>query len=219
MVSKTLLMASGAAFVATRVILHNWGATQRECRTALPGDELVADPAVVVTRAVSIEASAAEVWSWLVQIGQDRGGLYSYTRLENLFGLRIHNADQIRPEWQHLEVGDEVRLVPRGWCGMVDGYTLTVAQIVPQRTLVLRDATFNAVWSFHIRAVSPNLCRLVTRGRSPRRDRVRRLAGELLDPVTFVMTRRMLLGIKARAERDHANACRRSADSQHKIEV
>jgi hypothetical protein len=98
MVSKTLLMASGAAFVATRVILRNWGATQRECRTALPGDELVADPAVVVTRAVSIEASAAEVWSWLVQIGQDRGGLYSWLAVrpgDLQQGIGVHDMHDI----------------------------------------------------------------------------------------------------------------------------
>jgi hypothetical protein len=167
----------------------------------LPGDEFVPEPATVITRAVTVEAPAEEVWRWLVQIGQGRGGMYSYEALENALGLDIHNADEIRPEWQHLAVGDEVRLVRRGWLGMREGLSLGVGRIEPGRSIVLLEEPWHAVWSFHIRPHGPQRCRLISRSRSPRSRGVARLTGELLDPITMVMTRKMLLGIKARAQR------------------
>ncbi len=191
---------SGPAMLIARRVLRDWGATKAEQRLDLPGDDLVPDPAVAVTRAVTVDAPAERVWPWLVQIGQDRGGLYSYQCLENLFGLEIHNADRIHPEWQRLEEGDPVRLVPPGWFGMRDGLALTVGRIVPERSLVLVVAPWRAVWSFHLRPRSPYSCRLLSRSRAPLEHGIRRLPGELLDPVTAVMTRRMLLGVKERAE-------------------
>lgn len=202
MVTRLLLAGTTATLVlAARATLRNWGATGPECRAVLPGDEFVPEPAVVITRAVTVEAPAAEVWRWLMQIGQDRGGMYSYERLENAIGLDIHNADEIRPEWQHLAVGDEVRLVRRGWLGIPEGLALKVGRIEPGRSIVLLEEPWHAVWSFHIRPHGPQRCRLISRSRSPRSRGVARLTGELLDPITMVMTRKMLLGIKARAQR------------------
>ncbi|MDQ2749672.1 MAG: SRPBCC family protein [Pseudonocardiales bacterium] len=193
--------ATATLLVAARTTLRNWGATKAECRAVLPGDEFVPEPAVVITRAVTVEAPAEEVWCWLVQIGQGRGGMYSYEGIENALGLDIHNADEIRPEWQHLAVGDEVRLVRRGWLGMPDGLALEVGRIEPGRSIVLLEEPWHAVWSFHIRPHGPRRCRLVSRSRSLRARGAARLTGELLDPITMVMTRKMLLGIKIRAER------------------
>lgn len=166
----------------------------------LPGDELVAGPADEVTRAVTVDAPAERVWPWLVQLGQGRGGMYSYEWLENLFGLDMHNAEQIREEWQHLAPGDEVRLVPRGRLGLPDGYALTVAEVIEGRSIVLGVEPWHAVWSFHVVSHGPHRCRLISRSRSPRTSRLAWLADQAMDPVTFVMTRRMLLGIKERAE-------------------
>jgi hypothetical protein len=94
------------------------------------------------------------VWRWLVQIGQDRGGMYSYDRLENILGLRIHSTDRIREEWQHLDAGDRVRLVPKGWLGVKDGFALPVERVNPGRAIVLREQPpqqpWDAVWSFHV---------------------------------------------------------------------
>ena len=87
----------------------------------LVGDDLVAGPVVRTTEAVSIDAPAGTVWPWLVQMGQDRGGLYTFEKLENLVGLRYVNADRVHPEWQHLAPGDTVRLVPKGWMGLREG--------------------------------------------------------------------------------------------------
>ena len=107
-----------------------------------------------MTLAVTVEAPAEEIWAWLVQIGQDRGGMYSYDWLENLVGLDIRTTDEIREEWQHLAVGDRVVVVPEGYGPMPAGYAFTVARADPGRALVLRQAPpehpWNGVWSFHV---------------------------------------------------------------------
>ena len=92
--------------------LRDWGATREELAASHAGDELLSGPVSTTTFGVTVNAPAAELWSWLVQIGQGRGGMYSYEWLENLFGLDIHNATEIRPGWQRLAVGDPVRVVP-----------------------------------------------------------------------------------------------------------
>ena len=198
------MSAGWSRWAAGARALRNWGATDEERRCAFPGDELVPEPADDVTRAVTVEAPAEAVWRWLVQIGADRGGLYSYDWLENLFGLRVHSADEVRPELQDLAVGDEVRLVRRGWLGMKEGFALPVVALDPGRCIVLREQPpaqpWDAVWSFHVRALGPGRCRLVSRSRSARQGGFARLATGIMDPVTLVMTRKMLLGIKGRSE-------------------
>jgi hypothetical protein len=183
----------------------------------LPGDELVPEPAEVVTRAVTINASAHDAWRWLVQIGQDRGGMYSYDWLENLVGLRIHSAREVRQEWQQLAVDDEVCLVRPGWLGLKKGFALPVARIEPGRSIVLREQPpaqpWNAVWSFHLIPTDSAGCRLLSRSRQARPSGAARLAGYVMDPVTLLMTRKMLLGIKERAETSAPDAAR--ADSVH----
>jgi hypothetical protein len=182
----------------------NWGATEYEQGAELPGDELVPGKSAVTTRAVSIEAPAGEVWRWLVQIGQDRGGLYSYDWLENIFGLHVHSTGEIREEWQHLAPGDMVRLVPKGWLGLPEGLALPVARVDPGRSIVLREQPpeqpWDAVWSFHVLPLGACRCRLLSRARSVPVRGAGRLAATVMEPVTLVMTRKMLLGIKRRAE-------------------
>jgi len=193
---------AGLARAARRA--QNWGATEDEQRAELPGDELVPGRATVTTRAVSIDAPAEEVWRWLVQIGQDRGGLYSYDWLENILGLRVHSARHVTEEWQHLAPGDQVRLVPQGWLGMPEGFALPVAQVDPGRAIVLREQPpqqpWDAIWSFHVHPLGPDRCRLLSRTRSAPVRGPARLAAPVMEPVTLVMTRKMLLGIKQRAE-------------------
>ena len=188
---------------------RNWGATVDECAASYPGDELIPDPAGTTTRAVSIAAPAEEVWRWLVQIGQGRGGMYSYDGLENLLGLDIHSADQIRDEWQDLAVGDRVVLVRPGWMGMKQGYSLPVERLDHGRAIVLRQAPpehpWNAVWTFVVVPQGPGSSRLISHDRAARKPglagRFEAVASSFMEPVTTLMTRRMLLGIKERAER------------------
>jgi len=94
-------------FLAVRPWHLRWGATDEEVTEALPGDEISSgDPGV--THAITIDAPPKDVWPWVLQIGQDRGGFYSYTFLENLIGCEMKNIAKIVPEWQNRAVGDTV---------------------------------------------------------------------------------------------------------------
>jgi hypothetical protein len=200
--------AAAAVGAAARGRLRNWGARPGEVHGRYPGDELLPGPVSSTTYAITVAAPAESVWSWLVQIGQGRGGMYSYEWLENLFGLDIHNAEEVRPEWQLLTAGDRVRVVPPGKLGMPNGYAFRVAVVDPPRALVLRqqppEHPWDATWAFLIVPEGSGRCRLLSRSRSARVSGGAGLAAlaaeELMRPVILIMTRRMLLGIKERAE-------------------
>ncbi len=173
-----------------------WGATDEEVNMPLPGDEFVGDPKLNATHAITINAPAADVWPWLVQLGQRRGGFYSYTWLENLVGCDMHNANRIVPEWQDLKVGDEVWLHPKA-------PPLRVLAIEAGRAIVLEKC-----WSFVLHPIDENTTRLIIRGRGEfNPDFKNGLLNFLLwrgifEPAHFIMERKMLLGIKQRAEDD-----------------
>lgn len=172
---------------------------------ALPGDSLVADPAVQTTEAAYIDAPVSAVWPRLLQIGQDRGGCYGGEKPKNPAGLDHH--DTLQP--QRLAVGDAVRMAPRGWLGLPDGVTLTVAEIVPEKYLVLAathpDQRWNAVWSFHVQPHWEDRVRLLTRARIALRHPGEVFVMELIRPVIALGTRGFLLGIKHRVERTTAS--------------
>ena len=197
-------MIASAGLYAARRYYRDWGTTKDECETPLPGDELVEQPAAQTTEGVWIEACAADVWPWLVQMGQDRGGLYSYEKLENLVGMKHRNADRIHPEWQRLAVGDVVRVLPRGWMGLRDGVGLPVAQLIEGQSIVLRlqspDLPLDGVWSFHLMARWEDRSRLLVRTRLGMRVPGEAIGAEAAGPVMSLMTRGMLLGIKRRVE-------------------
>jgi hypothetical protein len=199
---------------------RTWGATDAETEMSLPGDGLVPRPAYETTRAVTIEAPPAAVWPWIVQMGQGRAGFYSYDWLENLFGLEIHNADRIHPEWQDLAPGDTVRLAPPDQYG--GRAVMRVVHLDPNRALVFGPAvetlddleaaakTGAGTWAFVLHRLEQNQTRLIVRTRS-RPWTAPRLAFTLYDPTHFLMERKMLLGIKERAERTEAPARTASA--------
>ena len=205
MTTKTMYVAAAAALLyAARRYYRNWGTTKEESVTYLPGDELLDQPAIRTTEAVWINAPASAVWPWLVQMGQDRGGLYSYETLENFVGLNYHNADRIHPEWQRLAPGDRVRLVPRGWMGLRNGFNLTVAEVIEQQAVMLCAGPpthpMDAVWSFHVIPYWEDRCRLLVRSRTRRRHWGDAVAIECVAPAMALVTRGMLRGIKRRAE-------------------
>lgn len=187
---------------------ERWGATDDEVAMALPGDELVAAPAQQVTRAIAIEAPPDAVWPWIVQIGADRGGFYSYERLENLFGLDIHNTDRIVPEWQQREVGDLVAADGKGSGGWY------VAQVVPGEALVMLVGDVRAgrplrrdeglkwefLWTFYVRPAHGGMSRLIIRERTGFGSPLTRALMSPIGFVSFVMTQKMLREIMARAE-------------------
>ncbi|HSF40005.1 MAG TPA: hypothetical protein VLT87_09450 [Thermoanaerobaculia bacterium] len=213
---KTVGLASGAAAAVTfglalRPLFLNWGATDEEVHRFWPGDELSPRPASEATRAITIHAPGEAVWPWIVQIGQDRGGFYSYTWLENLFGARIRNADRILPEHQSRQVGDTVWMTPRERYGGKG--CSRVARIEPGRDMVLvtpddydsavtKGFAPNGTWAFLLDPVDEGTTRLVVRSRSgPKADPFRFL---IFDPAHFIMEWKMMRGIRDRAEAEAA---------------
>lgn len=193
--------AAIAAFVvASRRRYLRLGATAAEVEMPLMGDDVVARADLTATRAVTIDAPPDRVWPWIVQMGQGRGGLYSYDRLENLIGCDIHSADRVHEEWQHLEVDDPVRLHP--------DVALSVAEIEPGRGLVLRGgvpmadkpAPFDFTWAFVLRDGGDGTTRLLARERYAYLTRWAALVVEPVEAVSALMSQRMLRGIKERAE-------------------
>jgi hypothetical protein len=173
-----------------------WGTTPDEQARVMPGDALIANPTQTATQAVTVNAPPEDIWPWLVQMGYRRGGLYSYDRLDRLFGfLDRPSATRILPEFQHLAVGDKILLGPRE--------ELTVSALEPPRALVLsyQARGMEWVWQFGLYPLDSERTRLVSRGteRVPSTPAAW-LGMRILEPAAFVMTRRMLLGVKSRSE-------------------
>jgi hypothetical protein len=199
--TKMLATAAGtaAALETTRRLVRTpvltWGATEEEAGRSLPGDELLEDPAVVSTRAITIDAPPSAVWPWLVQMGSGRGGAYTYDWIENLFGLGMHSAERINPEWQNLAVGD---VIP----GRESLQGMRVEVLDPERALVSRSEDGTWVWAFVLEDLGGRT-RLLSRNRiaMPDPSLGDRIGMAVMEPGSLVMERKMLHGIKERAER------------------
>jgi hypothetical protein len=180
-----------------------WGATADEASRRMPGDELLETADIVATRAIEIDAPPSAIWPWLIQMGPGRAGAYTYDWIENLFGLNMHSADRIVPEWQKLEVGEVLRS-QEGRPGM------RVEILESERVLSNRSEAGDWVWTF---AVAPQngSTRLVSRNRIAMRGASagQRLGMLVMEPGSLVMERKMLLGLKDRAERLAAERSRR----------
>jgi hypothetical protein len=193
---------------------ERWGATDAEVAASLPGDSLVSQPKISATHAITVQGSAADVWPWLVQIGQGRAGFYSYEGIEDLLGLNVHNSNQILPEFQDLKVGDVVPFAP-------SGAGFPVAFLEPNRLLVLggrvdaqtkgpltlEDKTpgayYEASWGFILQPIDAHTTRLIERFRvdwGPETFANGLFYRGLLEPGSFIMERRMLLGVRERVE-------------------
>ncbi len=173
--------------------MANWGSTPAEQQMVLPGDDLIPVDTGKSTKAITIHAPPDIVWQWLVQIGQGRAGFYSYDWLANLTGADIHSADAIQPAWQHLAVGDGWRTVPPDYLGDLGKDAVSpVLLIEPQRVLALE------MFGAHILLpADKGSTRLIVRGASGSSNLLMKM---IVDPIVFTMERRMLLGLKARAE-------------------
>lgn len=175
-----------------------YSATERERTERLPGDEIVPHARAGYTLALTINASAEDVWPWLVQMGQGRGGFYTHEWVENLLGAHIENVDRIVPDWQELELGDTIRLTPDPYLGHA-GQVLTVADIWPKRALVFEQRMPNGSlgsWSFVLRPQFDESTRLLLRRRGEKPS----VLDRLLWPGYLYMDRGMLHGIRERAE-------------------
>ena len=197
--------------------MRAWGARPNDPYRPLPGDDLVPDPDISHTRGITIAAPPNDVWPWLLQLGQGRGGLYSYDWLENLVGCEIHSVDSIVPELQALAVGDVVSLrkgnQPAFLVQAIDpGHALVLqardpvtgeaAHADPEAPMAVDES-----WAFVVEPDGDGATRLLARGRRrTRRARLDRFAWSLIEAASLPMERKMLLGIRDRAERSVGRA-------------
>jgi hypothetical protein len=223
-VLSTVVAAAAAYALAGRRAMLAWGASHEEARMPLPGDAFVPEADAQSTMAITIRAPPSDVWPWIAQVGQGRGGFYSYTSLENAFGrlaqragllphgVDIHNADRILPEHQRVQQGDRIRFAAE------PGPTMAVAEVAREHALVLRDdesvadvpplvagtmlTSDASTWAFVLHPLDGEGTRLLarTRGRT-RPGMLPRISNALFwEPAHFVMQRKMLRGVKRRAE-------------------
>jgi hypothetical protein len=200
-VGVTAIGGAAAYVLLARGRQLRWGAADDEADRSLPGDDLIPHADLSATRAIAVRASADQVWPWIAQLGQGRGGFYSYDLLENLAGCDIHSADHIIPEWQEIRVGDEVKLAPQ--------VALEVAALEPTRALVLRGGVpmgntpppYDFSWAFVLCEQPCGKTRLLVRERYGYTTWWAPLLVEPVQVVSFLMTQKMLRGIRNRAER------------------
>jgi hypothetical protein len=191
---KKLLLLAMLAAVYWRLLRRpvlTWGATPAEAGRRLPGDELLEDADGVSTRAITIAAPPEAVWPWLAQMGPSpRGGAYTYDWIENLLGLDMHSADRVLPEFQHPEVGDTIGFGKN---------TMRLELVDPPHALAWRSDDGNWVWAF-VLADEDGATRLISRNRFRLPTLAARVGMVPMEPGSLVMERKMLLGIKQRAE-------------------
>jgi hypothetical protein len=187
--------AAGSAFLYRKFLrqpILTWGATAEEAAARLPGDELLENADGVATRAITIDAPPSAVWPWIAQMGPSpRGGAYTYDWIENLLGLNMHSADRILPDYQPPQVGD----------GFGYGTNKMSFKIVePEHVLATQSADGNWIWTFVLEE-REGRTRLISRNRF-RLSRLKAKIGMIpMEPGSLIMERKMLYGIKQRAER------------------
>ena len=179
-------------WVVLRRPILNWGATRAEAQSRLPGDELLEDADGVATRAITIDAPANAVWPWIAQMGPSpRGGAYTYDWIENLLGLDMHSAGRVLPEYQHPQVGDTLSYGKN---------RMRFERVEPQRVLATRSEDGNWVWTF-VLDEQEGRTRLISRNRFRLPSLIAKIGMVPMEPASLVMERKMLSGIKQRAER------------------
>jgi hypothetical protein len=199
MTARALMQGAGVVLGAAMLYqlllrrpILTWGATEAEATARLPGDELLETADGVATRAITIDAAASAVWPWLAQMGPSpRGGAYTYDWIENLLGLNMHSADRVLPDYQHPQVGDTL------------GYgknRMRFERVEPRRVLALRSEDANWVWSF-VLTEHNGTTRLISRNRFRLPSLTAKIGMGPMEPGSLVMERKMLHGIKRRAER------------------
>jgi hypothetical protein len=195
------LMIAGTALAACTLLYRKllrgpiltWGATAEEAAARLPGDELLHDATGVATRAITIDAPASDVWPWIAQMGPSpRGGAYTYDWIENLLGLNMRSADHVLPEFQHPVLGDGFGFGPN---------KMSFAIVEPESVLAMQSADGNWVWTFVLQEQGDRKTRLISRNRFRLAGLKEKLGMIPMEPGSLIMERKMLRGIKQRAER------------------
>ena len=183
--------------IASLPWMDRWGATSDEINASFPGDELVLSPRYVYNRVITVHAAPEEIYPWLVQMGAERGGMYTYSWFEtNILRCELINADRIHQEWQDLKVGDKVKMCPGDW----GPPAYEVATLEPDHAVVIghqENGQWSDVWQFILVPQADGTTRLIARGRDTKSGTF----WDVIRPGQFIMERGMLLGIKERAER------------------
>ena len=192
---------------------ERWGLSKEEASRSLPGDEIISAPKSKFTHAVKINAPKEYVWPWIAQIGQGRGGFYSYEALENLIGLQIYNSDNVLPEYQNTTLGDTVAFGPGDSLPIViceHGHAMTIEHSLDLDNNQLYDPKgslpknyLHLSWLWYVEALDDEHSRFISRNRVDYGPsfKSKLMFGPLTEPVVFAMDRKMCLGIKKRAER------------------
>jgi hypothetical protein len=196
---QTLLITAAAAIGGAslyrsflRAPILTWGATRDEAGRRLPGDELLEQADGVATRAITVNAPAPAVWPWIAQMGPSpRGGAYTYDWIENLLGLNMHSVDDVLPEFQHPQVGDGFGYGPN---------KMSFRLVQPEHVLAAQSEDGNWVWTFVIEETQDGKTRLISRNRFRLPTLKDKIGMIPMEPASLVMERRMLYGIKKRAE-------------------
>jgi len=203
----TLLLILGFPFVLILLVLlfvilliplmDRWGTTPAERESRLPGDDLLPEPARVVNRAVTIKAAPEQIYPWLLQIGADKSGMYSYTWLERLVGCKMAKDKVIRPGWQNLKEGDLMKMC----AGEFAPPPYIVARILPGEAVIFghqNDGKWAELWQFVLLPQADGTTCLQTRTRTNMVGGV----WEVFNRVAFVMERKMLMTIKDLSEQN-----------------
>jgi hypothetical protein len=190
-------MALGAATAVYLLYIRpwqlRWGATDEELERPMPGDEIVTDPTFNATRALTIEARPEEIWPWIVQIGMNRAGWYSYDLLDN---LGRPSARRILPQFQDPKIGDVIPMSPDGKQGPY------VKDFEQDRWMLWWDGKGGMSWAWGLYPVDEARTRLITRVRMRYDLRTPSILFHMLVEFTdIIMMRKSMLGIKERAER------------------
>lgn len=176
--------------------MDKWRTTAEERNMPLPGDDLLPNPARISNRAVTIKAAPEKVYPWILQIGADKSGMYSYTWLERLVGCKMAKVEEIKPEWQTLNEGDLMKMC----AGDFAPPPYIVARVLPNQAVIFGHKTgekWEDTWQFVLLPQADGTTRLIARTST-------NMTGgmwEVIRPITFVMERKMLLTIKSLSER------------------
>ena len=195
-------------FSVVRPLYLRWGATDAELATVFPGEEIFPVAGSRSVRGVTVGAPADEVWPWVAQIGQDRGGFYSYEVLEDLVGCEMPRATRVMPEHQAWREGDQMWMYPKQKLGGAGGARLVAHE--PGRILMFASRALGAtvdqpeagVWGFVVQALDGGRSRLLAVSRSaPEASPIAAAFGRaVFEPAHYVMERRMLLNLRTLAE-------------------
>ena len=209
--SKIARLFSVLAFLVILITLYlflirpsqlHWGATAQEVDRAMPGDDLVANPTFVATRAITIRGRPEDIWPWIVQMGYDRAGYYGYDLIENVGSKTgIRSAASIVPELQHPTTGDVLPISSVAH--------LTFGAIQPNQYLIWQSEAqpHDGAFTWALYPVDQNHTRLVSRIRLRYHWASGALALDLFTEFAdHVAVPRILTGVRNRVEGRGSNS-------------